>query len=285
MAFGQQNRQVIGFLKYGFLLRKAGTLTEKHTAYNNGIEPPGNRLWCFYSSVCGSVGSCPALGINITHGESHMKVQYVPPVRGLNAFSCPKCHVYSKQSWYFMSGAEDSDGYGLRIEDQRFLISSCEHCKFPTIWFGEQIIFPLHSTAEPANLDLPDEIKKDYEEARIISNFSPRGAAALLRLAIQKLCKHLGQPGQSINSDIKALVAAGLPGRVQEALDSVRVIGNEAVHPGSLDLRDDREATHKLFRLVNFIAHKMITEPKEIDEIYGSLPPDKKEGIKKRDAK
>lgn len=60
------------------------------------------------------------------------------------------------------------------------------------------------------------------------------------------------------------------------------MIGNEAVHPGSLDLRDDRETANKL---VNFITHKMITEPKEIDDIYGALPVDKLEGIKKRDAK
>jgi len=65
----------------------------------------------------------------------------------------------------------------------------------------------------------------------------------------------------------------------------VRVIGNEAVHPGTIDLRDDRTTANKLFKLVNFIAHKMITEPREIDEIYGSLPEDKKDGIRKRDGK
>jgi predicted nucleic-acid-binding Zn-ribbon protein len=223
--------------------------------------------------------------VHFKHGDMRMKAQYVSPALDLQAFNCPKCHVFSKQKWYFMSGAESSDGFGLQIQDQRFLISSCEHCHFPTIWFGQQIIFPLQTTAEPPNLDLPDDIMKDYEEARAISNLSPRGAAALLRLAIQKLCKHLGQPGDNINSDVKALVAKGLPPLVQEALDSVRVIGNEAVHPGTLDLRDDRELASKLFRLVNFIANKMITEPREISEIYGSLPPDKREGIKKRDAK
>ena len=214
-----------------------------------------------------------------------MKAEYVLPALGEKAFNCVRCHVYAKQQWFFMSGGENSQGFGLQLQDQRFLISRCEHCGFPTIWFEEQIIFPLASTAEPPNADLPTEIKADYEEARTISNLSPRGAAALLRLAIQKLCKHLGQPGNNINDDIKALVAAGLPSRVQEALDSVRVIGNEAVHPGALDLRDDRETTNKLFKLVNFIAHKMITEPKEIDAIYGALPPDKIEGIKKRDGK
>lgn len=212
-----------------------------------------------------------------------MKVEYVLPARGQKAFNCVSCGVYASQQWFYMNGAENEDGFGLQVGDRRFLISKCSHCRFPTIWFEEQIIFPLASTAEPPNTDLPEDIKADYEEARTISNLSPRGAAALLRLAIQKLCKHLGQPGNNINDDIKALVAAGLPSRIQEALDSVRVIGNEAVHPGELDLRDDRQTINKLFRLVNFIAHKMITEPKEIDTIYGSLPQGKIDSIKKRD--
>ena len=40
-----------------------------------------------------------------------------------------------------------------------------------------------------------------------------------------------------------------------------------------------------LFKLVNFIANKLITEPKEIDELYNSLPANKLEGINKRDNK
>jgi hypothetical protein len=119
----------------------------------------------------------------------------------------------------------------------------------------------------------------------MIANLSPRGAAALLRLAIQKLCIYLGGAGSNINSDIAQLVSNGLPPKVQEALDSVRVIGNEAVHPGTLDLKDDRKTVGMLFRLINFIAIKMITEPREIAEIYGSLPPDKLKAIAKRDEK
>ena len=76
-----------------------------------------------------------------------------------------------------------------------------------------------------------------------------------------------------------------LPPKVQEALDSVRVIGNESVHPGTIDLRDNKEIAKKLFKLINFIAPKLISETKEIDEIYNSLPPNKLAGIKKRHGK
>jgi hypothetical protein len=212
-----------------------------------------------------------------------LKEKYIAPTLKADAFNCVSCHVYTKQHWFYMQGASRPDGYGTQHVDKRFMVSYCEHCGFPTIWHGESIIFPLNLSAEPPNQDLPEEIVEDYDEARAILNLSPRGAAALLRLAIQKLCAHLGQPGKNINADIKALVAAGLPPKVQEALDSVRVIGNESVHPGTIDLKDDRDTANQLFRLVNFIAQKMITEPKEIDEIYNGLPTDKLKGIKDRD--
>lgn len=214
-----------------------------------------------------------------------MKAQYVSPQHGLEAFNCPSCHVYSRQHWYFMAASVEVNGYGLQYQNKNFQISNCEKCGFPTIWHGDKIVYPINSNSEPPNSDLPVEIQHDYDEARDICNLSPRGAAALLRLAIQKLCAHLGQPGKNINIDIKGLVEKGLPPKVQEALDSVRVIGNDAVHPGSIDLRDDREVANKLFKLVNFIAQKLITEPKEIDEIYNGLPQDKLDGIKRRDGK
>lgn len=124
---------------------------------------------------------------------------------------------------------------------------------------------------------------QDYLEARAIEAQSPRAAAALLRLIIQKLCKHFGEPGKDINADIGRLVQKGLPKQLQEALDVVRVVGNEAVHPGEVDLEDNPEIVYTLFRLVNLIVEKMITEPKQYSDLYQSLPTKKLDGIAQRD--
>ena len=106
-----------------------------------------------------------------------------------------------------------------------------------------------------------------------------------LRLALQKLCKHLGEPGKHIDADIASLVRKGLDDRVQQALDAIRVIGNEAVHPGNIDLRADRKSAEMLFHLMNLIVEKMVSEPKHVQSIYDKLPQSKREAIERRDSK
>jgi len=147
------------------------------------------------------------------------------------------------------------------------------------------MIYPNFSDIEPPNDDLKDDIKKDYLEAASILNKSPRGAVALLRLTLQKLMIQLGEKGNNLNDDIANLVKKGLPVKIQQSLDAMRVIGNEAVHPGQIDLRDDQATAEQLFKLVNFIAEKMITEPKDIEEIYNKIPDNKKQQINERDKK
>ncbi len=164
-------------------------------------------------------------------------------------------------------------------------LSKCFNCEDISIWILDKLVYPQRGEAPPINPDLPDDIRRDYEEASNILDLSPRGAAALIRLATQKLCKELGQPGKNINDDIGALVASGLDVRIQKALDAVRLIGNNAVHPGQIDLRDDRTTAETLFRLLNLIAEKTISEPKHIDELYATLPEQKLKAIEERDVR
>lgn len=162
-------------------------------------------------------------------------------------------------------------------------ISECYNCDKVALWVGDQMVWPHANEAPPPHVELPEDLAADYSEAGDIVNASPRGAAALLRLVIQKLCKHLGEPGKNINADIASLVKKGLDPRVQQMLDVVRVIGNNAVHPGEMDLRDDRETAERLFVLVNMITDIMIAQPKAIEEMYGKLATTTLAAIQKRD--
>lgn len=163
-------------------------------------------------------------------------------------------------------------------------VSQCFNCQKLAIWVGDHMVWPHPNEAPPPNADLPEDVAADYSEAGDIVNASPRGAAALLRLAIQKLCIFLGEPGKNINSDIASLVRKGLDPRVQKMLDVVRVIGNNAVHPGEIDLRDDRGTAERLFVLVNMIADIMISQPKAVEEMYSGLGQNALDAIAKRDA-
>jgi len=164
-----------------------------------------------------------------------------------------------------------------------FSASICNHCARWTYWHGSKMIVPSEAPVEPAHPDLPEDCKPDYGEARDIFARSPRASAALLRLCIQKLMPHLGETGRNINDDIKSLVAKGLPPLVQKALDFCRVVGNNAVHPGEIDLNDSPDVAAKLFQMINFIVEDRITRPKEIDALYSQLPEGSLEAIEKRD--
>jgi hypothetical protein len=147
------------------------------------------------------------------------------------------------------------------------------------------MVVPDRVNVPAPNEDLSDDVRADYTEAASILARSPRGSAALLRLALQKLCVQLGEKGDRINDDIKALVEKGLPVRVQQALDVLRVVGNNAVHPGQIDLRDDSATAGSLFNLVNLIAEDRITEPKRVEAMFAQLPVEARAAIEKRDTK
>ncbi|MDM3870378.1 DUF4145 domain-containing protein [Porticoccus sp. W117] len=162
-------------------------------------------------------------------------------------------------------------------------ITSCYNCKELTIWIHDKIVYPNSKLMILPNDDMPPVVRELFEEAREIVEKSPKGAAALLRLSIQHVCKELGESGKNIDKDIASLVSKGLNPTVQQALDIVRVVGNESVHPGEIDLNDNKDIAIQLFNLVNLICEQMISHPNKVKELYAGLPKNKLDGIDARD--
>ncbi len=220
------------------------------------------------------------------------KQQYFPPEYASEQFHCPHCGVYAKQLWALINATYSWRGaskiHAVTHFDEAlstsWSISNCEHCSSKIIWLEEKMVYPKIIKVSLPNEDLSEDIKEDYLEAANIFNDSPRASAALLRLSLQKLCKQLGEKGDNINIDIANLVKKGLNPLVQKSLDSLRITGNNAVHPGEINLDEENEKVLKLFELINFIAEKMITEPKEIESFYNNLPENAKKAVKKRDS-
>ncbi len=211
-------------------------------------------------------------------------VDYVPAEHGKGAYNCPDCLAYSRQEWrYAIRAFTEEDGSGPSHIVESLSMAFCDRCDRFSIWLNDEMVFPDQPTAPPASPAMPDEILTDYDEARSVAESSPRAAAALLRLSIQKLCVHLGESGDNINDDIGSLVEKGLPARVQKALDVVRVVGNNAVHPGQIDVNDEPEIALSLFKLVNMIVDVMISQPQEVQDLFESLPEGAKKQIAERD--
>jgi Domain of unknown function (DUF4145) len=162
-------------------------------------------------------------------------------------------------------------------------LSWCYACDGFALWVEDKIVYPKYDSEIIAHEEMPDTIKSDFEEAASIVDRSPRGAAALLRLSIQKIMPDLGATGDDLNKNIALLVKNGLETDIQRALDVLRVIGNNAVHPGQIDLKDDKATAIKLFDLLNLIVERRIATPKKIDALFEGLPPGAREQIEKRD--
>jgi hypothetical protein len=208
-------------------------------------------------------------------------MKHIEPKLHQESFTCPNCGVLAKQDW--IAQGLKFENFGNR-EKNILGSATCQHCRKTSIWIKDKMCFPDTGNAPFPNPEMPEVVKNLYLEAASISNKSSRGAAALLRLAIQILCKELGETGKNINTDIGNLVEKGLPEIVQQSLDIVRVTGNEAVHPGQIDT-DNPEIVGQLFELTNVIIEYMIALPKKVKGIYSALPTGKIEGINKRDGK
>ena len=216
------------------------------------------------------------------------------------AFQCPVCSGFSSHLWNY----EPININGDYNESIKFIIiAQCQACNQFSIWITNEIpitysptltlnksdtsltlIFPNVTEGIPKpNNDMPDDVKEIYIEAGEVLNISPRASAALSRLAIEKLVDHLNAQGKDLNTQIGNLVSKGMPIEIQQMLDSVRVIGNNAVHPGQIDIKDNKELALSLLNFINLIVDNRITQPKKILDIYNLLPESYRNSIERRD--
>ena len=107
----------------------------------------------------------------------------------------------------------------------------------------------------------------------------------MLRLVIEKILDQIEPGSGTINQKIGKLVQKELDEKIKKALDVVRVIGDNAVHPLHMDLQDDEKTASALFDIVNIIVNRTISSTKKIDELYSKLPDTALDQITKRDLK
>lgn len=197
------------------------------------------------------------------------------------AFDCPYCGAYAHQNWasvyYAISGSSSYAHYELA----RF--SQCSRCREFGWWRGREMIYPGERFGPQPHEDMPGSVRALYEEAREVGTVSKRSAAALLRLALQILIDEIEPGSGSINDKVAALVRSGLDPQVQQAMDTVRIVGNNAVHPGQIDLDDEPEWVPVLFVLLNLIVEQVVSRPRQVADLFAALPATAQAQVARRD--
>lgn len=210
-----------------------------------------------------------------------MSKGYVAPEFEAKAFTCPHCDVYAQQTWDVPRFQ-----YMGEVNDQKCVEASCFNCKQITLWVKDdthssrQMVYPTMKIGPLPNPDIPKDIQDDYNEARNIASASPRSACMLLRLCIEKICKEV--EGADLNQKIKKLGDKGFDKDIIISMDTIRVIGGQAVHSLQMNLQDDVSTAKLLFEIVNDISDYMYSRKKRIRKVYKSLPQSKKSAVKER---
>lgn len=238
-----------------------------------------------------------------------------PPTLWKSGFTCPNCGVEAHQNWFNCYAANRASSRSdihkqqpspasdaafavtpsvtlgtpsQNIHSQgnipvhNISISRCYSCSEAAIWIGTRLIWPRFTPDIKPHVHMPAAIKADFVEACSILQLSPRGAAALVRVALEKLINHLVGEAVKPNDGIQTLVDRGMPERVQKMCDAVRIITNDSVHLGTINSNDDLASATKLFHLVNVIVDQTIGLDMLADEVYGELPHDKIQFIEDR---
>lgn len=216
-----------------------------------------------------------------------MTIPYEPPEFCKDAFNCPSCGAFANMHWTVRDHTLDNTvtvGFAKRNaggKEAAFASCACLRCREYSYWLAGIMFHPMGGNAPLPHGDMPTATLDLYEEAANVSQFSPRAAAALLRLAVETLVNELEPGAGSLNDKIGVLVKKGLHPMVQKALDAMRVIGNNAVHPGEIKA-DDPETVSSLYKLLNLIVEEMIEKPKHVEAVFNSLPEGAKAAIEKR---
>lgn len=215
-------------------------------------------------------------------------MSFTPAKFKASAFNCPLCGAYAHMQWSrLFRGAQPQ-----YTDASMYWEANCSHCREHSLWRcldtrteHAEMLFPDNGNCSLPEEDMPDDVKSDYQEAARIITRSPRGAAALLRLALQNLLVYLGEEGHDLNKDIRNLAQKHTLPYLIKVADTVRLTGNASVHPSKM-LPEDRDyVAAQMFDLLNYMVRMLITEPKNIQLLYEKTPEIKRLAAEKEDEK
>lgn len=191
----------------------------------------------------------------------------------IDKFRCPFC---KQRSIYRYTNLKD-------LSDDAYVVR-CGACVRGSIWIQApdskkgknrtfNLVYPLVSVVDEPNPDMPEDVKVEYREASLVVVHSPKAAAALMRLALEKLLRSFEKSSCSLSSVIQKLERSQrISKKSAQLADILRITGNNAVHPGVMTLEDIEEVCTGLFVLLNRLVEELISIPKRDQELIKKLP-------------
>lgn len=181
-----------------------------------------------------------------------------------------------EDQYYFVKLTDEemkSRVYDIILVDVELHLSVCAGCGIELAWQNDKNLCPPFTLISPPDREVPLDVKADYNEARKIYKYSSRGAATLLRIALEKLLIHLklGSSSADLSSMVNELsqkkkanlvecpdhIIAGLVRTCvsEKGTYSTKAI-NEIENPKDVEI---------LFHLINEITEEFIKKKRRID--------------------
>lgn len=208
-------------------------------------------------------------------------------------FLCPYCEQITSHLWstlYFDITEFNPRAKGISPwEKTEFIITKCNNCDNKSIWKfipnsynHYNIVYPKKTKFPKPSPDIPKELIDLYNQAGNCLSVSPCASAALSRLFLEKLLRHLDFEGNTLNDLISSVSKQNFDSKL---LDIIRYYGNKAVHTGTINITDDSEIASYLLNGINTIVEILITNPAKLESEYNKLPESYRKSIESRDSK
>ena len=161
---------------------------------------------------------------------------------------CPSCSVFFEGSdGYEKYRGSNKDGYWWLLADW------CPNCDKLGVWVGVadigsepddtteeppdnlslMLIYPKSTSRPPVPPEIPEQFTKDYLEACLIQNDSPKASAALSRRCLQHILRAVAKVKKAnLYQEIQEVINhKELPEHIIQVIDVPRSLGNVAAHP------------------------------------------------------
>lgn len=205
-----------------------------------------------------------------------------------NSFKCPYCGQftpYTNASHFpkVISTGFQGNSLGTNVDlcNSRVILSYdiCAACGKYTVsveGLGNKVSFPAKQIFPVSNAIhypeyIPEQIRKDYEEAYAIKDLSPKASATLSRRCLQGMIRDYWNINEkNLYREIEALEGKVDPAQ-KKVLNSLRLLGNIGAHPerdAALIVDIEPDEANKMIKTIELLIKEWYIARHEKEQLY-----------------